>query len=42
VLYEENPVGIVGEVTGLSDKDLALLQKVAWQECKPTTRRRRK
>jgi hypothetical protein len=33
VLFEENPVGITCEVAGLSAKDLALLQKVAWQTC---------
>jgi hypothetical protein len=40
VLFRENPVGISGEAAGLSEKDVALLQKVAWQECKPSTRRR--
>jgi hypothetical protein len=39
VLYEESPVGIPGEVGGLSEKDLALLQKVAWQTCSSTARR---
>jgi hypothetical protein len=34
VLFKENPVGIDGEVAGLKAKDRALLQKVAWQECK--------
>jgi len=33
VLFEESPVGITGEVAGLSAKDLTLLQKVAWQTC---------
>jgi hypothetical protein len=33
VLYEESPVGIADEVAGLSEKDLALLQKIAWQTC---------
>lgn len=33
VLFGESPVGIPGEVAGLSEKDLALLQKVAWQTC---------
>jgi hypothetical protein len=42
VLYRENPVGVDAEVAGLSEKDLALLQKAAWQECKPATRRRSK
>jgi hypothetical protein len=31
VLNEESPVGIASEVAGLSEKDVALLQKVAWQ-----------
>jgi hypothetical protein len=39
VLFRESPVGIKGEVAGLSDKGLALLQKAAWQECRPGTRR---
>jgi hypothetical protein len=39
VLFEESPVGIPGEVDGLSEKDLALLQKVAWQTCNSTVRR---
>jgi hypothetical protein len=39
VLFEESPVGIPGEVDGLSEKDLALLQKVAWQTCSSTARR---
>jgi hypothetical protein len=39
VLFGESPVGLKGEVAGLSDKDLALLQKAAWQECRPGTRR---
>jgi hypothetical protein len=39
VLFGESPVGIRGEVAGLSEKEVALLQKVAWQECKPTSRR---
>jgi hypothetical protein len=38
VLYEESPVGIPGEVAGLGEKDLALLQKVAWQTCSSTAR----
>jgi hypothetical protein len=42
VLFRESPVGVNAEVAGLSEKDLALLQKAAWQECKPTTRRRSK
>jgi hypothetical protein len=39
VLLEESPVGIAGEVDGLSEKELALLQKVAWQTCSSTARR---
>jgi hypothetical protein len=42
VLYRGSPVGVEAEVTGLSERDLALLQKAAWQECKPITRRRSK
>ena len=38
VLFRESPVGADAEVAGLSEEDLALLQKAAWQECKPTTR----
>jgi hypothetical protein len=38
VLFEESPVGITGEVGGLSEKDVALLQKVAWQTCSSTAR----
>ena len=40
VLFRESPVGADAEVVGLSEQDLALLQKAAWQECQPTTRRR--
>jgi hypothetical protein len=32
--------GITGDVAGLSPKDLALLQKVAWQTCSSTARGR--
>ncbi len=39
VLFKESPVGIAGEVDGLSEKDLALLQKVAWQTGSSTARR---
>jgi hypothetical protein len=35
VLFEESPVGIGGQLAGLSEEDLVLLQKVAWQECEP-------
>ena len=38
VLFEESPVDIPGEVAGLTEKDLALLQKVAWQTYKSTAR----
>jgi hypothetical protein len=38
VLFEESPVGIPGEVAGLNEKDLALLQKVAWQTCNSAAR----
>jgi hypothetical protein len=40
VLFGESPVGADAGVVGLSEKDLAPLQKAAWQECQPTTRRR--
>jgi hypothetical protein len=40
VLLKESPVGIEDEVAGLSEKDLILLQKTAWQECDSTTRDR--
>src|SRR5262245_27509279 len=39
VLFEVSPVGIAGEVDGLSAEDLALLQKVAWQTCRSKARR---
>jgi hypothetical protein len=39
VLFGENPVGVDAEVAGLTGKDLTLLQKVAWQECRSSTRR---
>src|SRR5262245_37752965 len=42
VLFRESPIGVDAEVAGLSERDLALLQKAAWQECKPTTRERNK
>jgi hypothetical protein len=42
VLFDESPVGIGGELAGLSEKDLALLQRAAWQECKATLRKRSK
>ncbi len=40
VMFEESPVGIPAEVAGLSEKDVASLQKVAWQTCGSTARRR--
>jgi hypothetical protein len=33
-LFQKNPVGVDVEVAGLGEKDLALLQKAAWQECR--------
>ena len=42
VLFQESPVGIDAEVAGLSEEDLALLQKAAWQECQSVTRGRSK
>jgi hypothetical protein len=39
VLFQESPVGIPSEVAGLGDKDMALLQKIAWQTCSSATRR---
>jgi hypothetical protein len=39
VLFGESPVGLGGELDGLSEKDLALLQKVAWQTCSSAARR---
>jgi hypothetical protein len=40
VLFRESPVGADADVAGLSEKEVALLQKAAWQECKPTKRKR--
>jgi hypothetical protein len=40
VLFQESPVGVDAEVPGLSEADRSLLQKTAWQECKPTARER--
>jgi hypothetical protein len=34
VFFKESPVGIDCEVAGLNEKDRALLQKTAWQQCK--------
>jgi hypothetical protein len=39
VLFDKSPIGIPGELAGLTQKDLALLQKVAWQTCKSAARR---
>jgi hypothetical protein len=36
VLFRESPIGIAAGVCGLNAKDTVLLQKVAWQACKPT------
>jgi hypothetical protein len=35
VLFHESPIGIAAGVHGLNEKDSVLLQKVAWQVCKP-------
>jgi hypothetical protein len=40
VLFQESPVGVDAEVAGLSEKDLALLQQAAWQECQSVTQER--
>jgi hypothetical protein len=40
VLFQESPVGVDAAVAGLSAKDLARLQKAAWQECRSVTRGR--
>jgi hypothetical protein len=42
VLFGESPVGIPGEVAGLSKEDVASLQEVAWQTCNSTARGRRR
>jgi hypothetical protein len=42
VLFKDNPVGVDGEVAGLSETDRALLQKAAWQTCRPITKGRGK
>jgi hypothetical protein len=34
VLWGESPVGLATAVAGLTANDLAVLQKVAWQECR--------
>jgi hypothetical protein len=38
-LFRESPVGVKVEVAGLSAKDLALLEKAAWQACKAPARK---
>ena len=40
VLFQESPVGVDTDLAGLGPKDLALLQKAAWQECQESTRGR--
>jgi hypothetical protein len=42
ILFQENPVGIDGEVAGLDKKERALLQKTAWQACKSNIPKRSK
>lgn len=42
VLFKESPVGIDCEVSGLTQKDLVLLQKTAWQVSKSITSKRSK
>ena len=37
VLFGENPVGIGGEVAGVDQQELALLQKAAWEACRSIT-----
>jgi hypothetical protein len=39
VLFGDSPVGLGGDVDGLSEKELALLEKLAWQTCGSTARR---
>jgi hypothetical protein len=38
VLFKESPVGIVSEVPGLEEVDVARLQSAAWQACKSVVR----
>jgi len=38
VLFQESPVGVDTGVAGLSEEDRGLLQKAAWEACKPTPR----
>src|SRR5262245_15397976 len=42
VLFGESPVGVDAEVAGLSEEDLALLQKASWQESRSAKRGRSK
>jgi hypothetical protein len=42
VVFQESPVGVDAEVAGLSEKDRALLQETARQQCRPVTRERSK
>ncbi len=39
VLLDESPVGIDGDVKGLTTSDRALLQEAAWRVCRPGARR---
>src|SRR5262249_40658711 len=38
VLFGESPTGVDAEVKGLSEEGVALLHKVAWQECRSISR----
>lgn len=38
VLFGENPTGLSADQSGLEDKDLGLLQRTAWNVCRPRTR----
>lgn len=42
VLFKESPVGIAGDVPGLTEKELVRLQKSAWQDCKSIISEKRK
>jgi hypothetical protein len=41
-LLKENPVGIQSDIAGLEEPDVALLQRVAWKECKSVRSKRSK
>ena len=41
-LFGENPVGLNAEIPGLGGEEQTLLQKVAWQTCKPISKGRSK